>query len=201
MQFRLSNTILNAKYAVVIQAMAFDATAWAMEHFELNGQNATKKLLKYLHSEEVQRLIPDFDKISSTEQQKQLVILAAQQGGEFINKLLQDMSGQDIQQASSQPAHTADAIIEMFKEGTSHALQAWADSEQASNHLSAFLGKLGLEPQQFDSPLAAVVHAMHGPDNQLGPTQLEQLTQVRPHRVASFCKNCYMHSIFSPCTF
>ena len=145
----------------LMQGLEFNATEWAMEFFDFAGQKAAEKLQKYLHLEEVQDVIPSFDSVSHAEQLAQVIVLAAEQAGELLSQLLQDLSAQDIQQAASQLAETAVSTIEMFQQNISHGLLEWADAQQAPQHLDAFLGKLGLEPHQHDSVVKAVVYSVY----------------------------------------
>ena len=94
-----------------MQGLAFDAAKWATEIFDFAGQKAAEKLQKYLHLEEVQDVICSSDSISHAEQLAQVTVLAAEQAGEWLSQLLQDLSAQDIQQAESQLAETAVSTI------------------------------------------------------------------------------------------
>ena len=147
---------------MALQGLQFDTAAWAKEYFNLHGEKATAKLQKYRHLNVVNTKIPNLSELSSPQQLEMVVALIAEQAKEWVDSLLGDMSALNIQQVSSQPAQTAEATVQMFQEGTSHALQAWADSEAAPQHLSSFLGSLGLEPIQVGNHLAAVVCAIHG---------------------------------------
>jgi len=92
---------------------------------------------------------------------------------------LQDLSAQDIQQAASQLADTAVSTIEMFQQNISHGLLEWADAQQAPQHLSAFLGGLGLEPHQHDSVVQAVVYSVYEwSSDRVKQEQLASLTEV-----------------------
>ena len=163
----------------LMQGLEFNATEWAMEFFDFAGQKAAEKLQKYLHLEEVQHVIPSFDSVSHAEQLAQVTVLAAEQAGEWLSQLLQDLSAQDIQQAATQLAETAVSTIEMFQQNISHGLLEWADAQQAPQHLDAFLGKLGLEPHQHDSVAKAVVYSVYERSSDgIKQEQLATLTEV-----------------------
>ena len=147
---------------MALQGLHFDTAAWAIQYCDLHGEKATAKLQKYQHLTVVKSKIPNLSELSTSQQLEQIVALISEQAKEWVNSLLGDMSALQIQQASSQPAQTAEMTVQMFQKGTSHALQAWADSEAAPQHLSSFLGALGLEPIQVGNHLAAVVCAIHG---------------------------------------
>ena len=144
-----------------MQGLDFDATKWAMEHFDFAGQKAAEKLQKYLHLQEVQDGIPSFDSVSLAEQLFQVTFLAAEQAGEWLSQLLQDLPAQNIQEAASQLVETAVSSIEMFQQNISHGLLERADAQQAPQHFDAFLGKLGLDPHQHDSVAKAVVYSVY----------------------------------------
>ena len=162
-----------------MQGITFETVAWAMEYFDFGGRKASDKLQRYLHLKEVQDCIPSLDTLSAAEQLEKVTSLAAQKAGEWIEQLLQEMSGHDIQQAASQPVQTAISTVEMFQAKVSHGLLEWSDSEHAAEHLSTFLGGLGLEPRQLDSHLAAVVFSVHGQaSTQAQQQHLHKLSQV-----------------------
>ena len=145
----------------------------------LTWLKAAEKLQKCLHLEEVQDAIPSFDSVSPAEQLAQVTVLAAQQAGEWLSQLLQDLSAQNLQQAASQLAETAVSTIEMFQQNISHGLLEWADAQRAPQHLSAFLGKLGLEPHQHDSVVKAVVYSVYERNSdRVKQEQLASLTEV-----------------------
>ena len=62
-----------------------------MEYFDSAGQKPAEKLQKYLHLEEVQDGIPSFVSVSIAEQLSQVKLLAAEQAGEWLSQLLQDL--------------------------------------------------------------------------------------------------------------
>ncbi len=162
-----------------MQGLDFDATKWAMEYFDSAGQKAAEKLQKYLHLEDVQDGIPSFNSVSLAEQLSQVTLLAAEQAGEWLSQLLQDLSAQNIQEAASQLAETAVSTIEMFQQNISHGLLEWADAQQAPQHLDAFLEKLGLDPHQHDSVAKAVVYSVYERSSDgVKQEQLASLTEV-----------------------
>ena len=145
-----------------------------MELFDFAGQKAAEDL----HREEVQDLIPSCDSVNRAEQLAQVTVLAAEQAGEWLSQLLQDLSAQD-RQAASQLAETAVSTIQMFQQNISHGLLEWADAQQAPQHLDAFLGKLGLELHQHDSVVKAVVYSVYEwSSDGIKQEQLASLTEV-----------------------
>ena len=129
-----------------------------MELFDFAGQKAAEDL----HREEVQDLIPSCDSVNRAEQLAQVTVLAAEQAGEWLSQLLQYLLAQDIQQTASQIVEIAVSVIEMFQQNISRGLLEWAGTQQAPQHLSAFLGKLGLDPHQHDSVMKAVAYSVYG---------------------------------------
>ena len=136
--------------------MDFNAASWATELFGLRGATATDKLKRYLHLKEVKDAIPAFDTLSHAEQLDKATHLAAEVGGQHIEQLLKCMEGIDIQTASSQPEDSAKVVIELFKQGRTHAMPVWRGQAAAQN-LSRFLGCLGLAPEEQDSLPEAIV--------------------------------------------
>ncbi len=122
--------------------------------------------------------------------------MAAEQAGEWLSQLLQDLSAQDIQQAASQLAETAVSTIEMFQQNISHGLLEWADAQQAPRHLSAFLGGLGLEPHQHDSVVKAVVYSVY--ERSSDGVKQEQLANLTEVCVAGPCITTFQ--MFTLCT-
>ena len=101
---------------------------------------------------------------------------------EWIGTLLEDMANTDIKQASAIASSVAETTVTMFQQGTSHALQSWADHEEAAQNLSSFLGALGLKVQPCDGPIQAV-HAYGKGDHSYSNCSgsVDELKEVLPH--------------------
>lgn len=138
------------------KGIEFSPTAWAVELFGLREKKALDKLQQYLHLKEVKDTITAIETLSHAEQLDKAVELAARIGGEHIEQLLRCMDAIDIQGAATQPADSAELVMQLLKQGRPHAMPLWRGNA-AAQHLSRFLGSLALEPHQETDILAAVI--------------------------------------------
>lgn len=169
-----------------LQGKDFNAQQWSCEYCQLQTQAMQKKLAQYWHLPDVrsQLSLP----AEATEDEKLQAITGnfAAKCAEWANSILEDMATIDIKQASAIASVVAETTVTMFQQGTSHALQSWADEEEAAKNLSRFLGGLGLEVQSCDGPVQAV-YAVGSGRQHSGSIELLNQVSLICYWPLSFC--------------
>lgn len=137
-----------------------------------------KKLTQYWHLPDMRSHLNLPAEAAEDEKLKAVTGNIAAKCAEWVDSLLQDMAAIDIKQASAIASAVAETTVTMFQQGTSHALQSWADDEEAATNLSNFLGGLGLKVQSCEGPVQAVYAIGSGEYNYSG--SIERVNEVLP---------------------